>query len=545
MKRSKSLKTKKLKNLFATSILVLATLMVTFFISGSVLAANKDSVVMGMWSSPGNSFLPHFYQLGYARAVYKIVFNSLIVWDDDGKIVPKMAESYKISPDGKTYRFKIRSNAVWHDGKPVTAQDVAFTIECLTDPDYSFMDFNLVSGISGAKDRKTGKTKKLSGIKIVDEKTIEIKSDGIFAPLLDGFTELQILPYHILKGIPVKELVNSSFASNPTVGNGPYKFVKYATDQYVEFTRFDKYYLGKPNIKKVYLRIVSPDTAIAQLGRGELDLIIGQGLANIPNIEISRIKRVSNLDIQVASGQSSQGLMLICNQEKLKDLRIRKAFAHAINRPGIVKQILLGGGTVTAIARANGYPFYNKNLKAHAYDPDLARKLLKEAGWNKDTVLRLAVPTGNKERIQWATVSQQNLTEVGIKVELQQMDIATMIKTVRKTPEKIDGFFVGYKNYMDPYMYFHRRFHTESLGGGNLLHYSNPALDKLITASALTVDFKERSRLFNHIQEILYKELPVIPILCPTSTIAVNKRIKGPKNSILPISRNIHEWVIK
>ncbi len=510
------------------------------------MAASKDTVVMGMWSSPGNSLLPHFYSLGYARAVFRMVFNTLLLWDDDGKIVPRMAESYTISPDGQTYTFKIRANAFWHDGKPVTSKDVEFTINCLSDPDYSFMDFNTVSGIAGAKARKKGATKKLTGFKIIDDKTFEIKTDGVFAPLLDGLTVLHILPHHILKDIPVKNLATSKFAAKPVVGCGPYKFVKYATDQYIEFTRFDDYFLGKPNIKKAFLRIVNPDTAIAQLENGELDLVIGQGLANIPNIEIPRLKKSAILDIQAASGPSAQGLMLVNTQEKLKDPRVRQAIAHAINREGIVKKILMGGGVVTPIARAVGYPYFKADaFKVQPYDPAKAKELLKEAGWKKDTELRLFVPTGNKERMQWATVAHQNLIDIGMKVSLQQMDIATMVKTVRKTPEKVDAFFVGYKNYMDPYLYYNRRFHTDSIPGGNLLFYSNPKLDKLIDASAATVEPAKRAEIFDKIQSIIYEDMPIIPIVCPTSTIAVNKRVKGVKHSILPVTRNIHEWVLK
>ena len=545
MKKRMSILDRRLNGLLIAGILTLVITLLPLMGSNSAVAASKDRVVMGMWSAPGNSLLPHFYSLGYARAVFRMVFNSLLIWDDNMHIVPKMAESYEISPDGQTYRFKIRANALWHDGKPVTSKDVEFTILCLTDPDYAFMDFNLVAGIVGAKARKKGQIRELEGFTIIDEKTFEVKTDGVFAPLLDGFTEVHILPYHILKDTPIKEMAQSAFAANPTVGCGPYQFVKYATDQYVEFARFDKYFLGAPNIKQVFLSIVNPDTAIAQLERGELDLVIGQGLANIPNIEIPRVKKIPTLDVQATSGPSSQGLMLVCTQDKLKDLRVRSAIAHAINRPGIVKKILLGGGTVTAIPRAAGFPFANDNLKPHEYDPEKARKLLKEAGWKKDTVLRLLVPTGNKERMQWATIAQQNLIDIGMKVSLQQMDIATMVKTVRKTPEKVDGFFVGYKNYMDQFMYYHRRFHSDSIPGGNLLHYNNPEMDKLIDASAATVDIKKRAELYDRIQGILLEELPVISIVCQTSTIAVNQRIKGVKNSILPISRNIHEWEIK
>jgi peptide/nickel transport system substrate-binding protein len=545
MKKTLCLSNSRLEGLLITSILALAMIMMPVMGSNPAMAETKNIVTMGMWSSPGNSMLPHFYHLGYARAVYRLVFNSLLEWDENSNIVPKMAESYAISEDGKTYRLTIRKDAYWHDGQPVTSKDVEFTITCLTDPDYSFMDFNLVAGIAGAKARKKGETKDLAGFKIIDDKNFEVTTKGVFAPMLDGFTELHIMPYHMLKDVPVKEMANSPFAANPTVGCGPYKFVKYATDQYIEFTRFDRYYLGRPKIERAFIRIVSPDTAIAQLERGELDLVLGQGLGDIPNIEIDRVKKVPSLDVQTSSGPFTQGLMLVCSQEKLKDLRVRQAMAHAINTPGIVKKILIGGGTVTAIPRAAGYPFYKDKIKPYDYNPDKARRLLKEAGWNKDTPLRLVVPAGNKERIQWATVTQQNLTEIGIKAELQQMDIATMIKTLRKTPEQIDAFFVGYINYMDPYMYFHRRFHTDSIPGGNLLYYSNPEMDRLIDASATTVQKEERAKLFNGIQEILHDELPVVPIVCPTSTIAVNKRVKGVRHCILHVTRNIHEWEIQ
>jgi len=528
-----------------TAVAAMGMLLMPAMGAGPAMAETKNIVTMGMWSSPGSSLLPHFYHLGYARAVYRLVFNPLLEWDEDSNIVPKMAESYSVSEDGKTYRLKIREDALWHDGKPVTSQDVEFTIKCLTDPDYSFMDFNLVSGIVGAKARKNNEAQELAGFRVIDDKTFEITTDGVFAPMLDGLTELHIIPRHMLKDTPVKEMANSEFAANPTVGCGPYKFVKYATDQYVEFTRFDEYYLGNPNIERAFIRIVSPDTAIAQLERGEMDLVLGQGLGDIPNIEIERVKRVPSLEVQSTPGPFTQGLMLMCTQKKLEDLRVRKAMAHAINSAGIVEKVLMGGGFVTAIPRAFGYPFYNDELPPYDYNPDKAIGLLDDAGWDKETPLRLVVPTGNKERIQWATISHQNLIKVGIKAELQQMDIAAMIKMLRESPEKIDGFFVGYMNYMDPYMYFHRRFHAESIGGGNLQYYSNPKLDKLIDASAVTVEKEERAELFDSIQEILHNELPVIPIVCPTSTIAVNKRVKGVKNSILHLTRNIHDWEIR
>jgi len=545
MKKNLLLICSRLEGLLITCILALAMIMMPIMGSNPAMAETKNIVTMGMWSSPGNSMLPHFYHLGYARAVYRLVFDSLLEWDENSNIVPKMAESYEISKDGKTYRLKIRKDAYWHDGQPVTSKDVEFTIKCLTDPDYSFMDFNLVAGIAGVKARKKGETQDLTGFKIIDEKTFEVSTEGVFAPMLDGFTELHIIPHHILKDTPVKEMVNSPFAANPTVGCGPYKFVKYATDQYIEFTRFDRYYLGRPKIERAFISIVSPDTAIAQLERGELDLVLGQGLGDIPNIEIDRVKRVPTLDVQTASGPFTQGLMLVCTQDKLKDLRVRKAIAYAINTGGIIKKILLGNGSIMATPRAVGYPFYDDKLKPYDYNPDKARRLLTEAGWDKETPLRLVVPTGNKERIQWATVTHQNLTEIGVKAELQQMDIATMIKTLRNTPEQIDAFFVGYINYMDPFMYFHRRFHTESIPGGNLLYYSNPEMDRLIDASASTVQKEERAKLFDSIQEILHDELPVVPIVCPASTIAVNKRIKGVRHSILYVTRNIHEWEIQ
>jgi peptide/nickel transport system substrate-binding protein len=529
----------------AAVLLLMGLIMAIGPTPGPAAAASKDIITMGMWSAPGNSMLPHFYQLGYARAVYRIVFASLLEWDEKMNIVPKMAQSYEISSDGKTYRFKIRKDAYWHDGKPVTSKDVEFTIKCLTDPGYAFMDFSLVDGIAGAKDRKKGTTQELAGFKTIDDKTFELTTDGVFAPLLDGLTELHIIPYHVLKDIPVKDMAKSDFAANPTVGCGPYRFVKYATDQYIEFTRFDKYFLGAPKIERAFIRIVSPDTAVAQLERGELDMVLGQALGDIPNIEIERLKRVPTLDVQTTTGPFTQGLMLICKQDKLKNLSVRKAIAYAINTPGIVNKVLMGGGTITAIPRAAGYPFYNQKLEPYEFNADKARKLLKEAGWNKDTPFRLVVPTGNKERTQWATVAQQNLTEVGINAQLQQMDMPTLMKNLSSGAAEIDGFFVGYINYMDPYTYFHRRFHSSSIPGGNMCYYSNPEMDKLIEASASSVNQKERTKLFNRIQEILYEELPVIPIACPTSTIAVNKRIKGVHNTLFPLTRNIQEWEIR
>jgi peptide/nickel transport system substrate-binding protein len=505
-----------------------------------------SKVTIGMWSSPGNSLLPHFYHLGYARSVFQICFNSLLAWDDDFNLTPKLAESYSVSKDQMTYRFKIRDNANWHDGKPVTSADVKFTVECLSDPDYAFMDFNLVAGIKGAKARKKGETKEISGFKIIDDKTFEVTTDGIFSPLLDAFgTELHILPRHILKDVKVAEMASCSFAAKPTVGNGPYKFVRYETDRFVEFTANKDFYLGAPKIEKVYIMIVNPDTAVAQLEKGELDMLGGGSMSALPNIEIARVKRVPHLDIQASGGPASQGMFFYTGKEKFKDFRVRRAFAHAINTKGIVKKILLGNGVVTPILYGESYPFQNKNLKPYTYDPKKAKELLKEANWDPETEVKMVVPTGNKERIQWATVAQQNLRNVGVKANLTQMDIATLIRTIRKTPEDLDVFFLGHKNYLDPFMFFHRRFSEESIPGGNLTYYRNAKVNELIEELKLVVDMDAKRKITDQISEILYKELPVVSICNPTETIAVNKKVHGPKMSILPINRNIHEWYIK
>ena len=512
---------------------------------GQAAAASRNAISIGMWSSPGASMLPHFYQVGYARAVYRILFRTLLQYDDDFNIVPNIAASYSISDDGKTYCFKIRDDAIWHDGKPVTSRDVKFTAECLSDPDFAFYGYQFVAGILGAKERRDGKTKDLAGFKIIDDKTFEVTTDGVFAPMLDGFgTELHIIPHHILKDIPVKDMAQSKFAFNPTVGCGPYQFVKYVTDQYVELKCFDRFYLGRPKIETVFIRIVIPDVAVAQLQKGELDMVFGGGLGDIPNIEIPVLRKNPSLVLKTAPGPYTQLMLVNCKQEKFKDLRVRRAMIHAINREGIQKKILFGNGMLGPGALNPGFPYHNNSLHPHEYNPEEARQLLKEAGWHKDTPVRLLVPTGNKERIQWATVAQQNFREVGIKADLQQFDISTAISMWRKTPEKVDGFFVGLINYLDPYTYFQRRFHSKESGTSNLSFYSNPEVDELIDKSVLTVDRAERKKYYDRIQEILYDELPVVPIIFPASTIAVNKWVHGVKYNILPVTRNIHEWTV-
>ena len=545
MKLKKSKWNKLPKRVLLIGIMVMTLIGVAALCTNPVAAGGRNMVTIGMWSSPGNSLIPMFYHLGYARAVYRLLFSPLLEWNDNLDIVPKMAESYTVSPDGLTYTFKIRENAFWQDGEPVTSRDVEFSINCLSDPGYSFMDFNLISGIAGAKDRKEGKNPNLSGFKIIDDKTFEVKTEKVFAPLLDGLTELYILPYHILKGIPVADIIKNPFASNPTVGCGPYRFVKHATDQYIEMVRNDAYFLGTPKIEKVFLQIMSPDSAIAQLERGELDVVLGEGLGDIPNIEIARIKKIPHLELQRAYSPGCQGLNLMTTHEKFKDLRVRRALAHALNTKGIIQKILLDGGSPIPTGRAVGFPFFNKTLSPYAYNPEKARALLKEAGWDPNTPLRLVAPTGNKERLQWATVAQQNFKDVGIKAELQQFDIATMIKMIRTTPEELDGYFVGLQNYMDPHLYFHRRFHSESIPGGNLMYYSNPEVDSLIEQGAATLDKSKRTVIYDKIQAILHNELPLVPIVSPTSTIAVNKHLKGVRHSILSLTRNIHEWEIQ
>ena len=375
-----------------------------------------------------------------------------------------------MSKDATEYTIHLRDDVTWSDGTPFTAKDVEMTIRLHGTKDVASIFAGSFSGIKGMKAFTEGTADKIEGLQMIDDHTIKfvLESPNVaFLRSLDYF----ILPEHILGNVPPAELANNAFFKAPTISVGPYKFVQYQPDQFIEFEANDKYFKGAPQIKRLIYRIGSQDVLLAQLQKDELDF------AMIPAAEVQRIKGLYNTTVTSIPGVGTQLMHVNLAKPYLQDKRIRQAIAYALPRKDMVQALYFGAGTVQNSPNRAGWAV-PPDLNNYDYDVAKAKQLLAEAKWDPANKLVLRYSTGNKAREMSAPLIQQALKDVGMNVELQVTDFATLLTDLKAG--KFDLALLGWTGNGDPdldsIVYESKNMPP---AGWNLQAYKNDKVDQL------------------------------------------------------------------
>src|SRR5690625_714438 len=398
--------------------------------------ARGGTANIGLWSMTAQ-FLPHYAVSNYEKYIGNVVFHSLYTYNEDLELTPQLASGVELDESGTTYTVSLRDNVLWHDGEPFTADDVAFTYLLMLDPGYVGTRTSNLLSIDGAAAYRAGEADTVPGIEVLDDHTLRITTSYPDAVLMEAvFKELWILPEHVLGDVPASDIGQHDLARNPTVGTGPFQFVRYAEGQYIEFTSFDDYFRGRPCLDSLIVKVVSPSVALAQLQSGELDITAGVGIGSLEPRDVERVSQIPHVEpvIYTTTGIQSMGINL--RKPYLQDARVRQAFAHAIDRQALVDHLLMGYGE-PAYGPLNSSDFYfSEEMTRHEYDPARARELLEEAGWDFNRELLLMYPTGNRVRELSAPVIQANLQAAGLRVNLSLVDFAAQTAALREgTPD--------------------------------------------------------------------------------------------------------------
>ncbi|OLS34719.1 ABC transporter substrate-binding protein [Bacillus sp. MRMR6] len=506
-------------------------------------AKQQDRVSVVMWSAP-DTFNPYFSQGNYGKyAGGELVLDTLLDYDPEYNFIPSLAKEYTVSDDGLVYTFKLDEKAAWHDGKPFTASDVAFTFKSIMDPEWTGTGYVSLSLVKGAKDYKEGKAKDVPGIEVVDEHTIKITLDSPYAPFLEAVGKgLWILPEHAFAGVNAADMATADFAKNP-IGTGPVKFVRYATDQYVEYDANENYFLGAPQFKKLILRIMTPDLALAAFEAGEIHATTRTGIGTINITDHKKIQELPNVNVTVFDTMSYQTMTVNTTKSYLSDKNVRKAIMHGIDRNAIVEQLLQGKGKIAKGPIAEESPWFNDKLPFYGFDPELAKELLEEAGWDFNREIQLSVPKGNIIRERSAPLIQQYLQEIGMKVKLEFMDFPTLMDLMEK--KELDIALLGTSTGMvDPDSNIYPFFHSSQLRptGWNTASFTADKVDELLEQGAVETDPEKRKQIYDEVQEIAVDELPYIYLYYEQSIGAVSKDLKNAVPNQVGIEWNIYKW---
>ncbi|MGH2457469.1 MAG: ABC transporter substrate-binding protein, partial [Chloroflexota bacterium] len=457
---------------------------------------------------------------------FNTVMSSLTKADPEKQdLVPDLAESWEVSPDGTSYTFKIRQNAVWHDGTPVTAKDVFFTYMLYLNPKTESKRASALSMIKGADAFTNGKTDNVPGITQVDDQTIKFDMEYPNVLFLNQ-TILSILPAHLLGSIAPADLGKNAFFSSAPVGSGPFKFVNYVPDQSIQVEPNQSDYIAKPKINQIIFPIiVSPDTTQVAMERGEIQLPVFDGGTATTALykEFVADPKWKLLGIH---GGTLISYAFNDRRKYLQDERMHQAFLYALDRQKLINTFNGGNGTIVNSFMV--HPWYQKPEwnKMYPYDPAKAKDLLKQMNWDSSRQLNVTVITlANDEIRSEVAAEQQMLAEVGIKISFKEVALPVWVSTFYDTHD-YDLIRVTFGTFPDPdgFLSFHMT--TDSK---NAMGYANPDLDKLIKEGRETVDKAKRIAVYQQINEEMLKLLPLAPVFLQNEWDLLSRRFHIPE----------------
>ncbi len=500
----------------------------------SAQPAYGDTIVVGSIGD-ASTLLPPLATDSASGDINGLVYNGLVKYDKDIKLVGDLAESWEISPDGLQITFHLRKNVRWHDGAEFSAEDVLFTYKTMIDPNVPTAyegDFLLVKKAE-----------------VLDKHTFRVTYEKPFAPALSSWG-LSMLPKHLLEG---KEIVRSPLARAP-VGTGPYKFKEWITGEKIVLEANEDYFKGKPYIKRYLYRII-PDTAtmFLELKAKSIDQMGLRPLQYLKQTDYPAFKKNFNKYRYTAFGYTYLGYNLL--DEKFKDKRVRQAISYAIDKQEIIDGVLMGLGQIATGHYKPGTWYYNPDVKRYPHNPQKAKELLAQAGWadtdndglldkdGKPFSFTIITNQGNELRAQAAQIIQQRLSKIGMEVKIRIIEWAAFIKEfVHK--KNFEALILGWGLGPDPDSY--DIWHSSKSNPGELNHisYKNPEVDELLDKGRHTFDQKERKKAYFKFQEILAEEQPYTFLYVPDALPVVSSRFHGIKPAPLGIGYNFIKWYV-
>jgi len=399
--------------------------------------AQEEPVVGGVWRMALTAN-PTAYPITAPGAIVdilvnKTMYNNLVKYQlTEGviEVVPDLAESWEANADLTQYTFTLRSDVTWHDGEPLTADDVKFTFDSVLDPEVTA--------------RFSGPISSVESVEVVDPQTVVFNLKSSFAPLpvMLGYNQA-IVPKHLLEGQDLNQ--PTEFLAAP-VGSGPFKFGTAQQGSYLEVVANEDYFLGRPNLDRIIFQVITDGNArVAQLKSGDIDFTV------IDPPQIDSVSNDANLKIVEAQQVNYYFLAFNHSVERLQNPAVRQALTLALNRQAIVDTVLKGYGQVaTGPIHPTLGDYYNPDVTTYGYDQDRAKQLLAEAGWTagddgilvneageRFTIL-LNGPKGFPVLEQLLTYAQQEYTNLGIEVTLvDPSDVISLPSTVAQGDRQI------------------------------------------------------------------------------------------------------------
>ena len=466
-----------------------------------------------------------------------LMFLPLMELDADLNFEGMLADSIT-TEDNKNFIVHIDDAATWSDGTPVTADDVVYTALRLASPviGNTAMMYYVFEGVGDDGFVEEG-AESIDGIQKVDDKTVQFttKEEMPITTFENSYARyLLTLPKHVIEQYSEEELSTADWFNHPDVVSGPFIVTDFDVDHYISYEANKDYWKGAPKIDKLNIKIVDGSQLYAGLQSGEID-ITQQTMSDIPQEDYESVEALDNVDVVYGSPVTNQSVFI--QTKNVPDVKVRQAMLYAIDRQQILEELLNGHGEIVDGFLSSASPFYDDSLTPVSYDPEKAKALLEEAGWDGSQTIRFYVNSGDSTFVNAASIIAAEWAAVGIKAEIQTVDFSTLMSVAGT--EDYDVLAVQYTYApVDPYPDV-----AWLLGGeGSWTGYSDDTLNDALTKSQLTSDPEETKELFSVVDKKVQEDVPMFSAYVISAQGAVSKRITGAAPSVYGFFNDVQNW---
>lgn len=457
------------------------------------------------------------------------IYESLLRYDFDLKPIPGLAQSWEVSPDGLTYTFKLFPGITFHDGTPLTADDVIFSVTKMLMETHA---------------RARGTFARVDKAEAPDPHTVVFKLKTPFAPFLGAFdcTTAPIVPKHIYDGTDYR----SNPANAQAIGCGPFKLKEWVRGSHVHLVKHEGYYrAGEPHLDEIIYRVI-PDAASRSVALEQSTVQLTQW-TDVEAFDVQRLSKLPNVTMTTKGYEffaPHQWLELNNRIAPMNDKRFRQAVMYAIDRKAMLTRVFFGLGKVATGPVSSKTRFYEKDVKQYDYSPDKAKALLDEMGLKpgsdgKRVTIPYLVPPYGEIYQRSAEFLRQSLGRVGIDLQLQGIDLAGWAEKCSNWDFSMTMNLVY--QFGDPALGVSRTYITSNIRKGilfsNTAGYSNPEVDRLFEEAAVAASDAKRRELYSAVQKLLVEELPIVWLIEQDYPNFIDKRLKD----VITTAIGVHE----
>ncbi|MGN7478658.1 oligopeptide ABC transporter substrate-binding protein [Solibacillus silvestris] len=501
--------------------------------------------------------LAELYENAYDSEIFEFMTNSIFATDGDFLITDEGIAKLDVDAENNKVTITIQHDVKWSDGTTLTADDIIYSYEIIGHPEYTGIRYDGdFQNIIGAAEYKAGKADSISGIKKIDDKTVEISMTKVSPAIYSGGDGLwgYAAPKHYLETTPIKDLISSPQVRKAPVTLGPFKLDKLVDGESVQFVANEHYWQGKPKLDKVVLQVVPSSSIGEALRTGQYDMA-----SSYPTTQYDGVKDLQNLTVlarpemaysylgfklgkwDAKAGEDKTGLNITDENAKMNDAKLRQAIAYAIDVEQVTERFYQGlRSRATSLIPPAFSTFHDNTLEGFNYDPEKAKALLDEAGY-KDVdgdgiredkngekfSIRMAGMSGSDTDEAIVEYYRQNWKEVGLDVQLttgRLIEFNSFYDKVKADDPEIDMFMAAWGTGSNPSP-------LGLYGEASAFNYSRfvtPELQTLLADidSKEAIDSSYRADAFRAWEEYMFEQATTIPTYFRTEIIPVNKRVK-------------------